>query len=122
MLDRAIAAQILEIVEIEMPVVDLIAALAQEIADHVLARTFGAAGRGDRDEIARRRKLGIEAGIDGIQDFLLCIGVHCHCYPLMSRVERSKHILAGLVEGCVAFKITELSIQFAATLSLGDAG
>ena len=76
MLDRAEAAQILQIVDVDMPVVDLIAALAQEIADHVLARPFGAAGRGDRDEIPRRRKLRVEAGIDGVEDFLLRIGVH----------------------------------------------
>ena len=34
MRDRAVAAQILQILDIQMPVVDLIAALAQEIATH----------------------------------------------------------------------------------------
>ena len=77
MLDRTEAAQILEIVDVDMPVVDLVAALAQEIADHVLARPFGAAGRGDRDKIAGGRKLRIEAGIDGVQDFLLRFGISC---------------------------------------------
>jgi hypothetical protein len=68
-LDRAIAAQILEIIEIDMPVIDLIAALAQQVADHVLARPFGAAGRGDRDKRACGGKLGVESGIDGVEDF-----------------------------------------------------
>ena len=44
MLDRPEAAQILQILYVDMPVVDLVAACAQEIADHVLARSFGAAG------------------------------------------------------------------------------
>jgi hypothetical protein len=74
--DRTEAAQILEIVDVDVPVVDLVAALAQEIADHVLARPLGAAGRGDRNEIAGGRKLGIEASVDGIQDLLLRIGNH----------------------------------------------
>ena len=77
MLDRGIATQILEVVEIDMPVVDLITALAQEIADHVLARTFGAAGRGDRDKIACGLELSVEAGIDGIENSLCVVaGVH----------------------------------------------
>ena len=76
MLDRAEAAQILQIADVDMPVVDLVAALAQEVADHVLARPFGAAGRGDRNEILCRRQLRIETGVDGIEDFLLRIGVH----------------------------------------------
>jgi hypothetical protein len=74
MLDRTEAAQILQIVDVDMPVVDLIAALAQEIADHVLARPFRAAGGGNRDKIPRGRKLRVETGIDGIEDFLLGIG------------------------------------------------
>ena len=63
----------------------LIAALPQQIADHVLARPFRAAGRGNRDKIPRGRKLRVEIGIDGIEDFLFGIdGVHClrwfsHC-------------------------------------------
>ncbi len=76
MLDRTKTAQILQIVDVDMPVVDLIAALAQEIADHVLARPFGAAGRGDRNEIPCRRQLRIKAGVDGVEDFLLRIGRH----------------------------------------------
>src|SRR6266849_8850088 len=47
MLDRAEAAQILEIVDVDMPVVDLVAALPQQIPDHVLARPLGAADGGD---------------------------------------------------------------------------
>ncbi len=45
-LDRAEAAQILEVVDIDMPVVDLVAARAQEVADRVLARPSRATGRG----------------------------------------------------------------------------
>src|SRR5262249_5658201 len=74
--DRAVAAQIPEVLEIEMPVVDLIAALAQEITDHVLARPFRTARRGDGDEVGGSRKLRVKAGIDGVEDPLLGIGVH----------------------------------------------
>ena len=84
MLDRAEAAQVLQIVDIDMPVVDLVAALPQQIADHVLAWSLGAAGRGDRDEIPRRRKLRVEAGIDGVEDFLLRIGIHLAAAPVGS--------------------------------------
>jgi hypothetical protein len=60
-----------------MPVVDLVTALAQEIADHVLAWPFRAAGGGDRDKIFGGRKLRVEIGIDGIEDLLLGIdGIH----------------------------------------------
>ena len=76
MLDRAEAAQVLQILDVDVPVVDLVAALAQEVADHVLARPLGAAGRGDRNEIPRRRQLRVKAGIDGVEDFLLRIGIH----------------------------------------------
>src|SRR3954453_10867345 len=69
MLDRAEAAQVLEIIDIDVPVVDLIAALAQQIADHVLARTFGAAGRGNRDKIPGGGELCVETGIDGVKEF-----------------------------------------------------
>src|SRR4030095_476798 len=76
MLDRAEAAQVLQILDIDMPVVDLVTALPQEIADHVLARPFGAAGRGDRDKIPRRRQLRVKAGVDGVEEFLSRIGIH----------------------------------------------
>ena len=97
MLDRAEAAQILQVLDVDMPVVDLVAALAQEIADHVLARPLGAAGRGDRDEIPRGRELRVEGGIDGVENFLLVVaGVHYVGDSLLGRVEiRSKHNLAG---------------------------
>jgi hypothetical protein len=66
-----------------MPIVHLIAALAQEVADHVLARPLRAAGRGDGDEIARGRELCVEAGIDGIEDSLLGIAeVHRTTFPV----------------------------------------
>ena len=77
MLDRTEAAQILQIPDVDMPVVDLVAALAQEIADHVLARPLGAAGRGDRDEIPGGRQLRVKAGIDGVENFsFVFVGVH----------------------------------------------
>ena len=57
-----------KIVDIDMPVVDLVAALPQEIADHVLARPFRAAGRGNRDKIPCGRKLRVEIGVDGVED------------------------------------------------------
>ena len=76
MLDRAEATQTLQILDVDMPVVDLIAALAQEIADHVLAWPFGAASRGNRNEIFRRRQLRVKASVDGVEDFLLRIGRH----------------------------------------------
>jgi hypothetical protein len=44
MLDRAEAAQIFQDVEVDVPVVDLVATRPQQIADHVLARPFSAAG------------------------------------------------------------------------------
>ena len=81
MLDRAEAAQILQVVDVDMPVVDLIAALAQQIADHVLARPFRAAGGGNRDKVPGGRQLRVKTGIDGVEDSLLgiaCIGLHCH--------------------------------------------
>jgi hypothetical protein len=77
MLDRAEAAQILQIVDIDMPVVDLVAAPAQQIADHVLARPLRAAGRGYRDKILCRGKLRVKTGVDGVENPLLGIdGVH----------------------------------------------
>src|SRR5258705_8036866 len=68
-----------------MPVVDLVAALPEEIADHVLARPFGAAGRGYRDKIPRGRKLRVEAGIDRIEDSLFgSCGAHCLGVPVVA--------------------------------------
>jgi len=65
-----------------MPVVDLVAALAQEIADHVLTRPFGTADGGNRDKILRGGQLRVEIGIDGVEDFLPGIsGVHCDAVP-----------------------------------------
>ena len=81
MLDRAEAAQVLQIIDIDVPVVDLVAAPAQEIADHVLARTFGAAGRGNRDKIPGGGELRIETGIDGIEDFALIVVGIVHVKP-----------------------------------------
>ncbi len=60
MLDRAEAAQALQIIDIDVPVIDLVTTLSQEVTDHILARPFRATRRGDCDEIARRRQLGVE--------------------------------------------------------------
>src|SRR5690348_1946715 len=76
MLDRAEAAQVFQILDIDMPVIDLIATLAQQVADHVLARPFGATRRRDRNEIPCRRQLRIKAGVNGVEDSLLRIGRH----------------------------------------------
>src|SRR4051794_4685700 len=77
MLDRAEAGQVLEIIDVDVPVVDLVAALAQQIADHVLARTFGAARGGNRDKIPGGGELRVETGIDGVEDFAFdIVGVH----------------------------------------------
>src|SRR4051794_22279018 len=90
MLDRAKPAQVLEIVDFDMPVVDLVAALAQQIADHVLARSFRAAGRGNRHKIPCGSELGVETGVDGIEDFAFgIVGVHephRDCYENRMRV------------------------------------
>ncbi|MEY9285302.1 hypothetical protein ABIA03_006494 [Bradyrhizobium yuanmingense] len=76
MLDRTEAAQILQILDVDMPVVDLVAAFAQEIADHVLAWSLRPAGRRDRDEIAGGCKLSLEAAVDGVKNPLLRFGIH----------------------------------------------
>src|SRR3954453_16616996 len=85
MLDRAEPPQIPELVDVDMPVIDLIAALPQQIAHHILTRAFGAPGGGDRDEITGDGKLGVETGIDRIEDFSLGIGgVHGVTGPIVA--------------------------------------
>jgi hypothetical protein len=84
MLDRTKTAQILQIVDVDMPVVDFVAALAQEIGHHVLARPLRATGGGYSDKIPCGGELGIEAGIDGIEDFFLGIdGIHGVAFPVI---------------------------------------
>src|SRR5690348_18453763 len=73
MLDRTEAAQILEIIDIDVPVVDLVAALPQQVADHVLTRTFRTARARDRDEIACRGELRVKSCVDGIHDTALIV-------------------------------------------------
>jgi hypothetical protein len=67
MLDRAEAAQVSEIIDIDM-VIDLIAALAQQCRS-----CPGMALRRHGSRVSRRnpggRELRVETGIDGIQDF-----------------------------------------------------
>src|SRR6267154_2778035 len=87
MLDRTEAAQILQILDIDVPIVDLVAARAQQVADHVLARPLGAAGRGNRDKVPGGRKLRIKTGIDGVEDSLLVVvGVHRVLVPSRHRL------------------------------------
>src|ERR1700749_2739847 len=88
MLDRAEAAQVLEIVKVDVPVVDLIAALTQQVADHVLAWTFGAAGRGNRDKIPCGGELRVEPVIDGVEDFAFdIVGTHRRGAPVGVRIK-----------------------------------
>jgi hypothetical protein len=97
-----------------MPVVDLVAALAQEIADHVLTRPFSAASRGDRDKIPGGRELRIEIGINGVEDFLLGVaGNHVVIVPVTG-------VIAGLDQTILspdlqapwtAFRIAAASIE-----------
>ena len=76
MFNRAEAAQVFQGIEIDAPVVDLIAAPAQEIADHVLARPFRAAGGRYSDKVHGGRKLRVEIGVDGIEDLSAIGSVH----------------------------------------------
>src|SRR4030088_667857 len=94
MLDWAEAAQTFKIIEIDVPVVDLVAALAQQIADRVLARTFGAACRGNRDKIPGGGELRVETGFDGVEDFACgIVGIHRAAAPIGVR---SNHIIEAL--------------------------
>src|SRR3977135_915992 len=78
MLDRSEAAQVLQVVEVDMPVVDLVAALAQEIADHILAWSLRAAGGGNCDKIPCRLQLGVEPGVNRVENPLPVIpSTHC---------------------------------------------
>ena len=100
-----------------MPVVDLVAALAQEIADHVLARTFGAAGRGNRDKIPGGGQLRVETGIDGVEDSLAGIaGVHCVTVPvgaaaMARRTPIKPYFRSGLQTFLIAFRIAGAPIE-----------
>ena len=114
MRDRAVAAQVFQIVDIDVPVVDFIAAPAQEIADHVLARPLRAAGRGDGDEVGRGGELRVEAAIYGVEDALLGVGIHCVSCPFVFIMERSKHTCPKLVETSPPFRITDVPLQFVA--------
>src|ERR1700737_3583487 len=101
MLDRAEAAQILQVVDIDMPIVDLVAALPQEIAHHVLARPFRAPGTRNRDKIFCDSKLRVEIGVDGIEDFSLGIdGVHLRHFSFCRGFAklRSNHTLPDFAD------------------------
>src|SRR3954467_2194188 len=73
MLDRTEATQTLQLVNFDMPVVDLITPLPQKIANHILARSFGSAGGGNRDEILCGGKLRVEIGADSLENSLFFI-------------------------------------------------
>ena len=79
MLDRTVTAHVLERIELDVPIVDLVAAHAQEIAEHVLAGPFGAASGGNGDEIARGRELMVESVVDGVDDSLRDVGREHAC-------------------------------------------
>jgi hypothetical protein len=82
-LDRPEAAQVLQIRKIDVPVVDFVVALAQQIADHVLTRPFRTPGGRDRDKIHCGGQLRVETGVDGVEDSLPDIdGVHWVAVPL----------------------------------------
>src|SRR5260370_35389426 len=87
MLDRPKTAQIFQVGDIDMPIVDLVAALPQEIADHVLARPFRAAGAAARDQIPRGRELRANTSVARTSAFLPGIdGVHLvRVAPCLSR-------------------------------------
>src|SRR6266849_11056600 len=117
MLDRAEAAQIPDIVDVDMPVVDLVAALPQEIADHVLAWPLGAAGGGYSHKIPCGRKLRIETGIDGIEDFPLGIAnIHRVIVPILCCIAktapaRSNHTLPGIAEVLESVRRLQAGLQ-----------
>ena len=98
MFDRAEPAQILEIVDVDMPVVDLVAALPQKITDHVLAWPLRAAGRRNRDKIPCGSKLGVEIDVDCVNDLSPGVtDIHLrHSFAslfLLSRPPQSNHTL-----------------------------
>src|SRR4051794_33011919 len=96
MLDRTEAAQVFQVIDIDVPVVDLVAAPAQEIADHVLARTLGPTGRGNRDKFPCGGELRVETGVDGVEDFAFdIVGVHRVAAPIGVRI---KPYLDGLAD------------------------
>ena len=125
MLDRAEAAQILQVVDVDMPVVDLVAALAQQIADHVLARPFGAAGRGYRDEIPGGRQLRVETGVDGVEDSLLWYRWCSIALPFPGAALRWNRadqtiLCPGLQTFLIAFRIAAAPIECVEMRSHGD--
>ena len=71
MVNRTEAAQVFQIIDIDAPVVDLVAALAQQVMHHVLTRAFRAARRGNGRELFRCLKLPIESIVDRIENTAL---------------------------------------------------
>src|SRR5947209_17136266 len=95
MLDRTEAAQIFQLVEVDMPIVDLVAALPQEIAHHVLAWAFRAASRRNRDKVPCGRKLRVEICVDSVDNSLMGVGgVHFAAVPLSLLESRARQYTA----------------------------
>src|SRR3954451_135158 len=76
MFNRAEAAQIFQIVDIDMPIIDLVIALPQKVADHVLARSFRAARGRNCDKISRGCKLRVEVVVNGGENPLFGVVVN----------------------------------------------
>ena len=104
MFDRPKAAQILQIVDVDMPIVDLVGALAQEIGDHILAWSLRAPYRGYRDQVPRGGELGFKSGVDGIENALGFAGFHCCFLLVWQRMLESDHQLCQTA--CAPFRIT----------------
>src|SRR5262249_4514900 len=92
-------------------VIELIAALAQQVADHILAWPLSAPGRGDRNKVLRRCELRVKTGVDGVKDLLGCIGVHR--YHLFQWSPGSNHIFRRSCRAAVAFRIQSASLNSA---------
>jgi hypothetical protein len=75
MFDRPVARQILHVVNLNLPIVHLVAALVEQIGHHILARTLGAPGARNRDEILRGGDLLVEMRVHGITDAAGNIGI-----------------------------------------------
>ena len=102
-----------------------IATLAQQIADHVLAWSFRAAGRRNGDKILRGRQLRIEAAVDRVEDSLPGIaGIHGIVSPVTVGLAhpappRSNHTLQGFAESRIAVRIASAPLHCRASRDRG---
>src|SRR5262249_57752020 len=97
-------------------VIELIAALAQQVADHILAWPLSAPGRGDRNKVLRRCELRVKTGVDGVKDLLGCIWVHR--YHLFQWSPGSNHIFRRSCRPGAAFSIHSASLNSAPPSSM----